>query len=100
MVTYIDHMESQRIRLSNGVSGVLLGTLGSFGGLIGPRVAQRNSNGSKDIQVRHKEFQGGQIGLREYPKVLDGSRKSNGSYGLPSGSMGVLMDSRGSKKDL
>ena len=50
--------------------------------------------------MRHKEFQGGQIGLREYPKVLDGSRKSNGSYGLPSGSMGVLMDSRGSKKDL
>ena len=40
------------------------------------------------------------MGLREYLEVLEGSRKSDGSYGLPSGSMGVLMDSRGSKKDL
>ena len=60
-------------------------------------MAQRNSNGSKEIQVRHKEFQGGQMGLRE---VLEGSRKSVGSYGLPSGSMGVLMYSIESKKDL
>ena len=68
-------------------------------------MAQRNSNGSKYIQVRHREFQGGraggvQMGLREYPEVLEGSRKSDGSYGLPSGSMGVLVDSRESKKDL
>ena len=66
-------------------------------------MAQRNSNGSKYIQVRHREFQGGregQMGLREYPEVLEGSRKSDGSYGLPNGSMGVLMDSRESKKDL
>ena len=45
-------------------------------------------------------FKGGQMVLREYPEVLEGSRKSDGSYGLPNGSMGFLMDSRESKKDV
>ena len=62
------------LNISNGVTRVLLGTLGSFGGLGGPRVAQRNSNGSKYIQVRHREFQGG--------------RGSNGSKGVPRGPRG------------
>ena len=99
--------ESQRINeCLTGSQGSYLGLYDPLGvldilrGLRGFKSGQRNSNGSKSIQVRHKEFQGGQMSLREYPEVLEGSRKYNGSNGLPHALMEVLMDSRDSKEDL